>query len=127
MNYYVTPVKVLQNISYLMNENILDNYLSKEDLMKLKNLNVGHIHTNTGNVIDEYERLFEKANKKLETIIGVNTVTSIIMCDNTQEERLFDLMNILYEIIESLKNRKDAIRNITMDVLKKREECCCYY
>jgi hypothetical protein len=126
MNYYVTPVEVLQNILYLINENILDNYLSKEDLMKLKNLNVGHIHTNTSNVIDEYERLFEKANQKLETIIGMNTDTSIIIYDDTQEYILFDIMNMLYEIIKSLKNRKDAIRNITMDVLKKREECCCY-
>jgi hypothetical protein len=126
MNYYVTPIEVLQNISNLICENMLDNYLSKEDLMKLKNLNVGHIHNNTGNVIDEYERLFEKANQKLELTLGVNTVTSIIICGE-QEESSFDLMNMLYEIIESLKNRKDAIRNITMDVLKKREECCCYY
>ena len=126
MNYYVTPIEVLQNISTLICENMLDNYLSKEDLITLKKLNVTHIHTNTGNVIDEYERLFEKANQKLEATLGVNTVTSIIICGK-QEESSFDLMNMLYEIIESLKNRKDAIRNITMDVLKKREECCCYY
>jgi len=120
MNYYVTPDEVFQNISYLIYENILEEHLSKEDFMKLKNLNVEHIHTNMGNVIDEYERLFEKANQKLKLTLDVNTVTTIIIHDEY-------IMNMLYEIIESLKNRKDAIRNITMDVLKKREECCCYY
>jgi hypothetical protein len=114
MSYYVIPLEVIQNISHLICENLLDNYLSAEDLGKLRTLNADQIHSNKDDVIDEYERLFGNAVQELEST------------SDHEEEPHFDILDNLYEIQEALKKRKEAIKHITMDVLRKREECCCY-
>jgi hypothetical protein len=115
MIYYVIPTEVIQNISYLICENLLGNYLSVEESKKLHNLDVDHIHSNKDNAIVEYENIFDNALQELERASS-----------DRKEEPCFETMDILQEILGALERRKEAIKNITMDVLRKREECCCY-
>lgn len=113
MNYYVIPVSIMENIQYYVEEDVLKNNISFQEYGLLKNLNVDNIHTNENNVIDKFVVIFTSALQNLE---GESF---------DEEEGLEDREN-LHEIIEALQKRKKAIKDITFDVLKRREECCCY-
>ena len=97
--YYVISSSIMENIAFYTRK-LSSNLCYK----KLHSLNVNDIHTNQGNVIDVFMDIFKNALEE-------------------QEEE--DLDN-LYEIIDALDKRKQTIQQINYDVLKRREECCCY-
>ena len=99
-DYYVISPSIMENIAFYTRK--LSNNLSYN---KLQNLNVNDIHTNQDNVIDNFMNIFNNA---LE-----------------EEEEEEDRDN-LYEIVDALNKRKNTIQQIKYDVLKRREECCCY-
>ena len=105
MNYYIIPATIMESIKYYAEEDVLANNISYQEYDLLKTLDVTHIHTNEKNVIDKFVSIFQSALKNLEG----------------EEDR-----DNLYEMIEALNKRKKAIQDITLDVLKRREECCCY-
>ena len=113
MNYYTIPASIMESIKYYAEEDVLENNISSEEYDKLKTLNVNHIHTNKKDVIDDFVEIFQSALRDLEG-------------ESFDEEAGLEDRDNLYEMIEALKKRKKAIQDITLDVLKRREECCCY-
>lgn len=111
--YYVIPTSVMENIAYYSTENVLSGNLSIEDYESIHDLNIEEIHTNKNGVLEKFLRIFQNALMDLEG-------------ESYKEEQGFEDRNNLYEIIDALKKRKQAIYNITIDVLKRREECCSY-
>ena len=109
--YYVIPNDIMENIAYYATEDVLSGNLSIVDYENIHNLRVEEIHSNKNNVIEKFLEIFQNALYDLE---GESF---------DEEQGLEDRVNI-YEIIEALKKRKQAIYDITIDVLKKREECC---
>ena len=103
----------MESIQYYAQEDGLKFIISCLEYKKLKTLDVDHIHSNKNNVIEKFVAIFEKVLKDLE--------------DETSENYGLanDVAN-LSEIIDALKKREKAIQDITLDVLKRREECCCY-
>jgi len=112
MNYYTIPATIMESIQYYAQEDVLANNISFQDYNLLKTLDVNQIHTNEKNVIDKFVSIFESALQDLEG-------------ESFDKEAVEDRDN-LYEMIEALNKRKKAIQDITLDVLKRREECCCY-
>ena len=113
MNYYTIPARTMQSIRYYAEENILTNNISYQDNELLKSISVDQIHTNENNAIDKFVVIFQNALQDLEG-------------ESFDEEEGLEDRDSLYEMIEALKKRKKAIQDITNDVLKRREECCCY-
>jgi hypothetical protein len=113
MNYYTIPVRIMESIKYYAQEDVLANNISYQEYDLLKTLDVTHIHTNEKNVIDKFVSIFQSALQDLEG-------------ESFDEEAGLEDRDNLYEIIEALNMRKKAIQDITLDVLKRREECCCY-
>jgi hypothetical protein len=114
MHYYTIPINIIKNINFYTNEeNALINFISHKEYTLLKTLDVDQIHTNEKNVIDMFVLIFQSALHDLEG-------------ESFDEEAGLEDRDNLYEIIEALNKRKMAIQSITYDVLKRREECCCY-
>ena len=113
MNYYIIPETIMENIQYYAEEDVLVNNISYQEYDLLKTLDVNHIHTNKKNVIDKFVSIFQSALQDLEG-------------ESFDEEAGLEDRENLYEMIEALNKRKKAIQDITLDVLKRREECCCY-
>ena len=113
MNYYTIPVRIMESIKYYAQEDVLANNISYQEYDLLKTLDVTHIHTNEKTVIDKFVSIFQSALQDLEG-------------ESFDEEAGLEDRDNLYEIIEALNMRKKAIQDITLDVLKRREECCCY-
>lgn len=103
----------MESIKYYAEEDVLKNNISFEELDLLKSLDVDNIHTNKNNVIDKFVSIFQSALQDLEG-------------ESFDEEGGLEDRENLYEMIEALNKRKKAIQDITTDVLKRREECCCY-
>lgn len=110
MNYYTIPVTIMKSIKYYTEEDVLTKKISYQQYVLLKTLDVNQIHTNEKNVIDKFVGIFQSALQDLE---------------GEEEEGLEDRAN-LNEMIGALIKRNKAIQDITNDVLKRREECCCY-
>lgn len=113
MNYYTIPATIIESIKYYAQEDVLANNISSQEYDLLKTLDVTHIHTNEKNVIDKFMSIFQSALQDLEG-------------ESFDEEAGLEDRDNLYEMIEALNKRKKAIQDITLDVLKRREECCCY-
>lgn len=113
MNYYTIPATIMEFIKYYAEEDVLANNISYQEYDLLKTLDVNQIHTNEKNVIDKFMSIFQSALQDLEG-------------ESFDEEADIDDIDNLYEMIEALNKRKKAIQDITLDVLKRREECCCY-
>ena len=99
-DYYVISPSIMENIAFYTRK--LSNNLSYN---KLQNLNVNDIHTNKGNAIDMFIDIFK---------------------DALEEEKEEEDRDNLSEIVDALDKRKRTIQQIKYDVLKRREECCCY-
>jgi hypothetical protein len=108
----VIPTSVIDSLLFYVKENVLSPYLDINDNNVLQSLEINNIHTNKGNLIQDYLRIF-------------NIVIYEMECEGVREE-IFEEMDSMYLIIESLKKREKAIEDITTDVLKRREDCCCY-
>ncbi len=113
MSYYTIPATVIESIQYYAEENVLANNISYQEYDLLKTLDVNQIHTNEKNVIDKFVTIFQSALQDLEG-------------ESFDEEAGLEDRDNLYEMIDALHKRKKAIQDITYDVLKRREECCCY-
>lgn len=113
MNYYIIPESIMDSIHYYAEENVLVNNISYQEYDLLKTLDVNHIHTNEKNAIDKFVVIFQSALQNLEG-------------ESFDEEVGLKDRDKLYEMIDALNKRKKAIQDITYDVLKRREECCCY-
>lgn len=113
MSYYIIPARIMENIQYYAEEDVLSNNLSNQEYDLLKTLIVDQIHTNDKNVIDKFVAIFQSALQDLEG-------------ESFDEEGGLTDRDNLHEMIDALKKRKKAIQDITIDVLKRHEECCCF-
>ena len=113
MSYYTIYTRIMESIKYYAEEEILLNNISHQEYKLLKTLDVDHIHTNKNNVIDKFVAIFQSALQDLEG-------------ESFDEEAGLEDRDNLYEMIDALNMRKKAIQDITLDVLKRREDCCCY-
>jgi hypothetical protein len=100
--YYVIPRETMDDIIYYCTPDN-NRYLSYEDEQLLEKLNVNDIHFDNNNAINQYHKIFSNV---YATMIG----------ENSDEE----LTNDIYLIMKALEDRKQAIKDITFDVLKKR-------
>ena len=100
--YYVIPRETMDDIIYYCSPDN-NRYLSYEDEILLEKLNVNDIHFDHNNAINQYHKIFSNV---YATMIG----------ENSDEE----LTNDIYLIMKALEDRKQAIKDITFDVLKKR-------
>ena len=100
--YYIIPRDTMDDIIYY---SAPDNnrYLSYEDEQLLEKLNVNDIHFDNNNAINQYHKIF-------------SNVYACMIGENSDEE----LTNDIYLIMKALEDRKQAIKDITFDVLKKR-------
>ena len=103
ITYYVIPRETMDDIIYYSSLNN-NRYLSYEDKKLLEKLNVNDIHFDNNNAINQYHKIFS------------NVYASMIGEYNSDEE----LTNDIYLIMKALEDRKQAIKDITFDVLKKR-------
>ena len=103
ITYYVIPRETMDDIIYYSTPDN-NRYLSYEDKKLLENLNVNDIHFDNNNAINQYHKIFS------------NVYASMIGEYNSDEE----LTNDIYLIMKALEDRKQAIKDITFDVLKKR-------
>ena len=102
ITYYVIPRETMDDIIYYSTLNN-NRYLSYEDEQLLEKLNVNDIHFDNNNTINLYHKIF-------------SNVYASMIGENSDEE----LTNDIYLIMKALEDRKQAIKNITFDVLKKR-------
>jgi hypothetical protein len=102
ITYYVITRETMDDIIYYCSPDN-NRYLSYEDEQLLEKLNVNDIHFDSNNSINQYHKIFS------------NVYASMIE-ENSDEE----LTNDIYLIMKALEDRKQAIKNITFDVLKKR-------
>ena len=102
ITYYVIPRETMDDIIYYSSLNN-NRYLSYEDEQLLEKLNVNDIHFDNNNAINRYHKIF-------------SNVYASMIGENSDEE----LTNDIYLIMKALEDRKQAIKNITFDVLKKR-------
>ena len=102
ITYYVITIETMDDIIYYCSpEN--NRYLSYEDEQLLEKLNINDIHFDSNNEINQYHKIFS------------NVYASMIE-ENSDEE----LTNDIYLIMKALEDRKQAIKDITFDILKKR-------
>jgi hypothetical protein len=106
MIYYVIPISVIDSISFYIKTKKLSTFLDCNDNNVLQSLEVNDIHTNNGDVIKVFLRIFKMAIYEME------------------KSGLIDEIDNIKVITKSLKKRKEAIDNITTDVLKRLENCC---
>lgn len=111
MNYYSIPDTIMSNIQYYCEGDALSDNILKSELVLLNTLPIDKIHTNEDNVIERFLEIFQNAFKDLHG-------------ESFDDEGGLEDRDNLYEIIEALINRNQAIRDITYDVLKRREDCC---
>ena len=102
ITYYVIPRETMDDIIYYCSPDN-NRYLSYEDQKLLEKLNVNDIHFDNNNAINQYHKIF-------------SNVYASMIGENSDEE----LTNDIYLIMKALEDRKQAIKNITFDVLKKR-------
>ena len=102
ITYYVITRETMDDIIYYCSPDN-NRYLSYEDEQLLEKLNVNDIHFDSNNAINQYHKIFS------------NVYASMIE-ENSDEE----LTNDIYLIMKALEDRKQAIKDITFDVLKKR-------
>ena len=102
ITYYVIPRETMDDIIYYSGSDN-NQYLSYEDEQLLEKLNVNDIHFDNNNAINQYHKIF-------------SNVYSSMIGENSDEE----LTNDIYLIMKALEYRKQAIKDITFDVLKKR-------
>ena len=102
ITYYVIPRETMDDIIYYSSLNN-NRYLSYEDEQLLEKLNVNDIHFDNNNAINRYHKIF-------------SNVYASMIGENSDEE----LTNDIYLIMKALEDRKQAIKDITFDVLKKR-------
>ena len=102
ITYYVIPRETMDDIIYYSSLNN-NRYLSYEDEQLLEKLNVNDIHFDNNNTINLYHKIF-------------SNVYASMIGENSDEE----LTNDIYLIMKALEDRKQAIKDITFDVLKKR-------
>lgn len=100
--YYVIPRETMDDIIYYCTPDN-NRYLSYEDEQLLEKLNVNDIHFDNNNAINQYHKIF-------------SNVYANMIEENSDEE----LTNDIYLIMKALEDRKQAIKDITFDVLKKR-------
>ena len=103
ITYYVISRDTMDDIIYYSKSDN-NRYLSYEDEKLLKKLDVNDIHFDNNNAINQYHKIFS------------NVYASMIGEYNSDEE----LTNDIYLIMKALEDRKQAIKDITFDVLKKR-------
>ena len=103
----------MENIAYYAKEDALSGNLSIDDYDLIHELDIDEIHSNKNGVLEKFLRIFQ------------NVIMDLEGESYNEEEGFEDRCNI-YEIIDALKKRKQAINDITIDVLKRREECCYY-
>lgn len=103
ITYYVIPRETMDDIIYYCSPDN-NRYLSYEDEILLEKLNVNDIHFDNNNAINQYHKIFS------------NVYATMIGEYNSDEE----LTNDIYLIMKALEDRKQAIKDITFDVLKKR-------
>jgi len=102
VTYYVIPRETMDDIIYYCSPDN-NRYLSYEDDQLLEKLNVNDIHFDHNNAINRYHKIF-------------SNVYASMIGENSDEE----LTNDIYLIMKALEDRKQAIKDITFDVLKKR-------
>ena len=102
ITYYVIPRETMDDIIYYSSLNN-NRYLSYEDEQLLEKLNVNDIHFDNNNAINRYHKIF-------------SNVYASMIGENSDEE----LTNDIYLIMKALEDRKQAIKDITFDVLKRR-------
>jgi len=102
ITYYVIPRETMDDIIYYCSPDN-NRYLSYEDEQLLEKLNVNDIHFDNNNAINQYHKIF-------------SNVYACMIGENSDEE----LTNDIYLIMKALEDRKQAIKDITFDVLKKR-------
>ena len=102
ITYNVITRETMDDIIYYCSPDN-NRYLSFEDEQLLEKLNVNDIHFDNNNAINQYHKIFS------------NVYASMIV-ENSDEE----LTNDIYLIMKALEDRKQAIKDITFDVLKKR-------
>ena len=100
--YYVIPRETMDDIIYYCTPDN-NRYLSYADEQLLEKLNVNDIHFDNNNAINRYHNIF-------------SNVYASMIGENSDEE----LTNDIYLIMKALEDRKQAIKDITFDVLKKR-------
>ena len=100
--YYVIPRETMDDIIYYCTPDN-NRYLSYADEQLLEKLNVNDIHFDHNNAINRYHKIF-------------SNVYASMIGENSDEE----LTNDIYLIMKALEDRKQAIKDITFDVLKKR-------
>ena len=103
ITYYVISRETMDDIIYYCDPNN-NRYLSYEDENLLEKLNVNDIHFDNNNAINQYHKIFS------------NVYATMIGEYNSDEE----LTNDIYLIMKALEDRKQTIKDITFDVLKKR-------
>jgi hypothetical protein len=102
ITYYVISRDTMDDIIYYCSPDN-NRYLSYEDEQLLEKLNVNDIHFDNNNAINQYHKIF-------------SNVYASMIGENSDEE----LTNDIYLIMKALEDRKQAIKDITFDVLKKR-------
>ena len=102
ITYYVITRETMDDIIYYCSPDN-NRYLSYEDEQLLEKLNVNDIHFDNNNAINQYHKIF-------------SNVYASMIGENSDEE----LTNDIYLIMKALEDRKQAIKDITFDVLKKR-------
>jgi hypothetical protein len=118
-HYYTIPDFMMEDIKFYVEKyQYMDCIISKEEYDLLKTLDINKIHTNENNVIDKFVAIFQNAYKYLEQ-------SQYDEVDELGEE--IPDVRIMKHLVDALNNRKKAIQDITNDVLKKREDCCCNY
>ena len=101
--YFVIPVETMQTmVYYIKNETDIFSY---KDTQMLLTLNIDDIHFDKNDTINKYINIFKTV---YGTLVGEGNDDD----DIKQHE--------IYLIIEALEKRKQAIKDITFDVLKKR-------
>lgn len=118
-HYYTIPDFMMEDIKFYVEEyKYMDCIISKEEYDLLKTLDINKIHINENSVIDKFVAIFQNAYKYLEQ-------SQYDEVDELGEE--IPDVRIMKHLVDALNKRKKAIQDITNDVLKKREECCCNY
>jgi hypothetical protein len=102
ITYYVISRETMDDIIYYCTPDN-NRYLSYEDEQLLEKLNVNDIHFDHNNSINLYHKIF-------------SNVYASMIGENSDEE----LTNDIYLIMKALEDRKQAIKDITFDVLKRR-------
>jgi len=102
VTYYFIPRETMDDIIYYCSPDN-NRYLSYKDEKLLEKLNVNDIHFDHNNAINLYHKIF-------------SNVYASMIGENSDEE----LTNDIYLIMKALEDRKQAIKDITFDVLKKR-------